>query len=311
MSLILLPGAYYVQKDLEARSARQQHQQLTLEKVQTKNRILENAVQERTRALHFALVSVERSQKALEHQLYIQSRLLASFNHDIKEPIKFSVIVSQKIAQLALVNVGQTPIQQYAKELSSSLENTFMLIKNHLEFTKLPIQQKIERDETVDLGALLEEKAQLFAGSIQTNKNSLSIDVDHQTTIYSNYNLLGIILHNLIDNANKYTLEGSIKISAATVDSYCQITITNEGISVAKHVTDWVNSQVDWTGADAHVHPDGVHGIGLLLVKEIAAILNISLRMRSDATQTRVTLTFGPSTGLNQQNVAPDSSTAS
>ena len=291
MSIILIPGAYYVHKDLEARRAQRDHQKLVLQKFQIENKLLESEVFERTKALHFALSSMQKTQHELEHQIYIQARLLASFNHDIRAPLKFSVLIAGKIASLVASEGEQSPIYKYASELNSTLKNTSNYIKNLLEFTKLPVRQKLEKSENVNLLNLLREKGQLFQGSINIKRNILSIQVDQRIQVESNYNLLGIVLHNLIDNANKYSIQGDIEIIARTLDSLTELTISNKG-EASKHIIDWINTDNPDLVAGAGINQKESYGIGLLLVKEISALLGIRLFMESDANVTKVTLTF-------------------
>lgn len=292
MSIILIPGVYYVQKEFEARTAKKEKQKLAMERVQIENRLLESAVLERTKALRDSLVSVQNSQKELEHQLYIQSRLLASFNHDIKEPFKFTVKVSDKIVQMAAVNEEPDTIHRYAGELNKTLKNMLILINNNLEYAKLPIKHIIESAENVNLRNLIEEKAQLFEGTISTNKNNLLIDVNPTTIVQSNKNLLGIIIHNLIDNANKYTIGGDIKITSVLINSFTQVTITNQGVKVSDQIMDWINLQTNTDNTAAALDSNQVQGIGLLLVKEITMLLKIELQMYSDSAGIHVTLRF-------------------
>lgn len=292
MSIILIPGAYYVQKDLEARAAKREKQKLAMERVQIQNRLLENAVLERTEALRYSLVSLQSSKKELEHQLYIQSRLLASFNHDIKGPFKFTVKISEKIAQLAAAGEEPDTIHRYAGELNKTLKNMLILINNNLEYVKLPINDIIDDAENINLRNLIAEKALLFEGSIATNKNNLLIKVNPTTTVQSNKNLLGIIIHNLIDNASKYTIEGNIKITSVSINSLTQVTISNQGVKISDQIIEWINLKTTPESKVMAIDPNEIHGIGLLLVKEITTLLKIGLQMYSDLTGIHITLSF-------------------
>lgn len=299
MSVILIPAAYYIKKDQQARRTQEQNQKLALEKVQIQNRLLEQAVFERTKALHFSLTSLQNTQKELEHQLYIQSRLLASFNHDIKEPFKFSVLVSEKIAQLAKNESQHSTLYRYADELNKSLKSTLALVKNHLEFTKLPIIQKIHNTENVNLRRLIEQKTLLFEGSIKTNRNLLSIHVDPVLVVSSNDNLVGIVIHNLVDNANKYTFDGTITINAGTVSGATELIISNTGLNISEQVIQWFNAPATKDETALSTHANQIQGIGLLLVKEITALLNIGIEMKSDLSGIHVKLNFPNAVHLN------------
>ena len=292
MSVILIPAAYYVHKDLEARRAQREHQKLALQKFQIENKLLESEVFERTKALHYALSSMQKTQAELERQIYIQARLLASFNHDIRAPFKFSVLIAGKIARLAELEGEQSPIFKYAKELDSTMKNTLTYVKNLLEFTKLPVRQILEKSENVNLRDLLNEKAQLFEGSINIKENTLIIHVDPLVQVESNYNLLGIVLHNLIDNANKYNSHGNIEITAGKKNSLTSLIITNKGETIPKQIVEWLNSDSAELTFEDPMNQSEIYGIGLLLVKEISSLLSIKLHLKSEIGITKVTLTF-------------------
>ena len=292
MSVILIPGSYYIHKDLEARRAQREHQKLKLKRVKVEKKLLETEVFERTKALHQALITMQKTQKDLEHQIFIQSRLLASFNHDIRGPFKFTVVIAGKIAKLASSEGEQSAIYRYATELNTSLNSTFNFVKNFLEFTKLPILQKIEKSENVNLRNLVEEKAQLFTGSMAFKENSLINHLKEDVHVESNYNLLGIVLHNLIDNANKFTEKGTIIIEADTTDQMPTLIIHNQGAYIPTHIMAWFNSDNNPSAYDSTENQNKANGIGLLLVKELAVVLGISVHIGSGPSGTLVTISF-------------------
>ncbi|WP_031527671.1 sensor histidine kinase [Dyadobacter crusticola] len=291
MSIILIPAAYYLKRDGEARHQRKENERLAMERVRIENRLLEQAVVERTRALQQALVSLEKSQKDLEHQLYVQSRIVASITHDIRGPFNFLVIISEEICRM-LENKDYETVAQYSLELNQSLEKMFGYVKNLLEFTKIPVQQKLAISDKVNLSELVSEKSELFEGVIRTNNNTLHIAIDPAITVMSNSNLLGIVLHNLIDNANKYTRNGEIRVNASAENNVVQIELENSGSSVPELLVQWFNSNGHSNGEREFAATIEVAGIGLILIREIASLLDIGLYMESDQQSTRVRLTL-------------------
>jgi len=291
MSVILVPTAYYIQKDQEARVTRKENERLAMERIQVQNRLLEQAVVERTRALQDTLSLLKSSQNELEYQFYIQSRLVASITHDIRGPFKFLIQISQRITELA-ADVARGELYEYTNELNKSLVNMFTFVNNLLEFTRLPLEQKISRSEDVNLAALISEKSALFQGIIDTNNNVLIVDVDHEINVKTNYNLLGIILHNLVDNANKHTRAGKITIGLTCTADYVHLFIKNSGSLTQENIVEWVNSELEMTDPQKIVDTNQVRGIGLVLVKEIAAILEVGLSMESTDSDTKVQLSF-------------------
>ena len=291
MSVILIPAAYYIRKDHEARKTRLENERLVLEKFQIQNSILEQTVFERTRALQDTLSFLKKSQDELEYQFYIQSRLVASITHDIREPFKYLLQVSEEIVKLAAEKEDKT-LNLYTYEQNEAVQNMYIFIKNLLEFTKLPLKEKVSRSETVKLSELIAEKSALFKGIIGTNNNELIVDVEDWVTVESNYSLLGIVLHNLIDNANKYTRAGIIELKALVEEGNVFLTVSNSGFAIPADIVEWINSEQKWTDADAIKRNNQTQGIGLVLIKEVSAILDVGLRMHSNPQSTLVQLTF-------------------
>lgn len=291
MSVILVPTAYYIKKDQEARLTRRENDRLAMERVYFQNRLLELAVVERTRALQDTLSLLRSSQNELEYQFYIQSRLVASITHDIRGPFKFLVQISDRVVALA-GDAANNDLHNYASELNKSLVGMFTFVNNLLEFTKLPLTQKISKSEEVNLAALINEKSALFQGIIVTNNNKLVIDVDHEINVKTNYNLLGIILHNLIDNANKHTMAGEITIGLTDNENHVHLFIRNSGSLREENIAEWINSELDMTDPKKITDTNQVRGIGLVLVKEIATILDIGISMESTESDTTVQLNF-------------------
>lgn len=289
ISVILIPASYFLKRDQEARYQRKENERLAIEKIKIENRLLEKAVDERTEALNQALNSLEKSQRTLEHQIFVQSRLLASITHDICGPFQFLIIISKEIGRLNEQKIYNY-IGEYNTELIKSLEKMYEFIENMLEFTKLPVIEKLLKTDQVNLARLINEKAELFEGIIKTQHNVLRKDLDDSLNITTNSSLVGIVLHNLIDNANKHTLNGVIYIRAFSDYSGVQIVLENSGNKLPDDVSKWINSG-QFKPKVVLSKPEN-YGIGLILIKEISELLSIKVQMQQQADKTIVTLVF-------------------
>ncbi|MCE7042701.1 HAMP domain-containing sensor histidine kinase [Dyadobacter sp. CY312] len=291
LSVILIPAAHYLRKDQQVRHQRIENERLALEKVKVENVLLERAVEERTKALRQALGSLEKTRQELEHQIYIQSRLVASITHDISGPFHYLIIVAEKINELLLRQDYET-VAAYSLELRKSLQTMFGLVNNLLDFTKLPVQQKITRIEEVNIAELIRQKAELFDGFIKNNNNTLLVECDAPVTVPSNANLLGIIVHNLIDNANKHTFKGEIAVKACVTNGRAQIICENAGNPVPESVMFWINESAVLKSDSVSSYESPGTGIGLILVKEITALLGLKIWIESENHLTRISVTF-------------------
>jgi signal transduction histidine kinase len=291
MSVIIIPAAYYLKRDQEAKFIREQNQRLLMEKYQIQNTLLEKTVSERTYALQQTLSFLEESQSELEHQFFIQSRLIASITHDIRGPFKFLVQVSEEVSRLAAQKDDET-LQLYTRELSAALENMFKFVKNLLEFTKLPLKDQVSRYQTVNLYDLIAEKAGLFEGILKINDNELKVDVQKAIHVKSNHSLLGIVVHNLIDNANRYSRSGQIEISVSDTDKYFILSVVNSGFPIPDHVAAWINADKESQDDTAYLAKGQDVGIGLVLIKDVSKILGMKVTVRTEQNATIFELFF-------------------
>jgi len=290
MSVIIIPAAYYLKRDREARLAREENQRLLMEKFQIENALLEQTVSERTQALQETLMFLQNAQNEQKHNFFIQSRLIASITHDIRGPFKFLVQVSNEVSKIAASKDDES-LKLYTQELNAALENMFKFVKNLLEFTKLPLKDKVSKSQVVNLYDLVLEKMNLFKGTIGANKNELIISVDKKITIKSNRSLLGIILHNLIDNANKYTRSGKIELSVKDFDKYYTLSVKNPGPPIAEPIANWINHGEQSEVADEQKKFQEI-GIGLVLIKDVSDILDVKVSVISDENSTMFNLVF-------------------
>jgi signal transduction histidine kinase len=90
--------------------------------------------------------------------------------------------------------------------------------------------------------------------------------------------LLSIIIHNLIDNAAKYTKKGDISIyMRKRGDGKSELIISNTGSQLPEEVISMINHsglQNESSAANQRTS-----GIGLLIVKEIAGLIDVNIHV--------------------------------
>jgi signal transduction histidine kinase len=97
--------------------------------------------------------------------------------------------------------------------------------------------------------------------------------------------LFAIVVHNLLDNATKYTDNGIIQVYTAELDQQQYLIIENSGGNMPAHVIDWLNSQHD-PESNRNFAPNQSLGIGLILAREITALLNARFFIRTEGDKT-------------------------
>lgn len=242
--------------------------------------LLEIRVSERTAELEQTLSVLSKSQDELDHQVYLLTRIIASIAHDVNAPLKF-IITGTKLTGDLIRDNQLERADEYNQQLERALSNMGTFMQNLLEFAKGQIRKGALHLGNVNLVALIREKAGLFEQILHSRGNTLSLSLDENLTVISNSNLLGVILHNLLDNAIKNTLDGEIEISGTVTDDRLHLCIQNAVPSEDRDEisrTDQgfqLESETIGSGRDSY-------GLGLILVRDISALLNVDFLLETE-----------------------------
>lgn len=230
--------------------------------IQYKTHLLETRVSDRTRELKQALDYLQTSENKLRKQTLMQQRLIAAITHDIKTPMKFLMLLSNNR------NTGD----KSAKAVYDALYKMYHLVENLIQYMKTHIKGEGIVLEVVDLHELLEEKAGIFRPIAAAREVGIFNDTTPGSKVMVNRQLLAVVMHNLLDNAVKYTTQGSIHMEAVLQGNEVCIRFIDTGIGMQPVLADWVNQ---YNATDTQVH----NGIGLLIVIELLLLINGRLKV--------------------------------
>jgi signal transduction histidine kinase/CheY-like chemotaxis protein len=172
------------------------------------------------------------------------------------------------------------------------------LVNSLLDFSRIEAGRVVAAYEPVDLAAYTAELASVFRAAVEKAGMTLALDCDPlPEPVYVDREAWEKIVLNLLSNAFKYTLEGSIRVALHAVDGRAVLAIadTGTGIPAAElpHVFDRFH-RVE--GARGRTH-EGT-GIGLALVRELAQLHGGTVGVDSvygEGSTFTVTLPFGKS----------------
>ncbi|WP_439556696.1 sensor histidine kinase [Dyadobacter sp.] len=210
---------------------------------------------------------LEQAQIKQQEEFVHQKHLLASISHDIKSPLRFLMTTTGRLAK----NYPDLPT---VRAISQSSYRLYNFMKNLLEYTEFRYKNTGVNFAYLDVCELVEQKLEIFAEQAESQCNSLVNAVESGVILKSNLQLVGIILHNLIDNANKVTSQGQIKITCEDHRNQLHLIVTDTGPGMDSGIMDWINSTHRVPGPE---HNPQSFGMGLLIVKEISSLIHASL----------------------------------
>jgi len=198
-----------------------------LKSVNEKANKLELLVADRTKELSIAIEQIAQSESALLRSTKVKDRVITMVLHDLRSPIRFLQTITDYLAtnhkslEEAQLDKKLVELQGGTKALHGFTEQFFTwAVSQHEDFKITNTLVKIE--------VLFNELADLYSGIVKDRGNVLTIE-STDLTCYTDYQILSLILRNLIDNANKNTANGVIKISATALKNSISIKIDDSG----------------------------------------------------------------------------------
>ncbi|WP_229240785.1 ATP-binding protein [Dyadobacter sp. SG02] len=247
-----------------------------LRAIQAENIRLETLVASRTNSLQETMTELEASKTELTGQVHLMSRLLASITHDIQTPLNYATYVSADIVDLCR-DGRYDQVPKAATIVSSISERTATLLRDLLNYVKMQMYGKQIQIKPLNIHALIQEKIALFEKVALAKNNTIINDVAEGIFVDSDEQLLAIIVHNLLDNASKYTYQGIISFSFNDYPDGKELIISNTGTGLPQEKVDFINDREVVISTDPIGSKGRVDELGLLIVKEVAAMIQVQV----------------------------------
>ncbi|WP_415326979.1 sensor histidine kinase [Chryseobacterium sp. MMS23-Vi53] len=188
---------------------------------------------------------------------------MESISHDITTPIRFIVTISQELDK----EKDSELQKQYFNEIYKTSEQLYKFTSDLKEYTKLFKEDSIFEEEVYPLYDLLENKKVLYEQIALKNKVMIINNCDRYISTIINKNILSAIFHNLLDNAAKYTENGTIEIISTTIGNYIEIGIFDSGKGMSEEQILYYNEV--FNNMDAHQFVFKDYGFGLHMIIQL------------------------------------------
>lgn len=230
----------------------------------------------RTKQLNDTIKALEVSRDGLRQQTRLQKKLITAITHDIKSPLKYLMLTGRSLYRNRKLRPEN--LQESIRAIYASSFQMYHFTNNLLQYASLYLEGNRIIMTHFNLYELVNEKIAIFREMTLSQNNSVHNEIEPVMQVYTNKELLTVIVHNLLDNAIKYTVNGRVSFSARQEHGLLQIRIEDTGAGMSQPLVQWCNSTQ--TVKD-FINENGGQGLGLAMVKELVRMIQGNLLVTS------------------------------
>ncbi len=213
-------------------------------------------------------IEIKRSRENLLELNATKEKLFSIISHDLRSSLG-SVLSYSDILLENLDQFSVNKIRQFVNDIYQSSKNTFELLENLLDWSRLQTERLTQRIEKHNLKANIDNILTLYIEMAKKKKISLQNKVHTEIFIYCDIDMTKTVLRNLISNAIKFTNPGGM-VSADFIenDTNIEIQISDTGVGIKAESIPNLFSIVKNSSTPGTNNEKGT-GLGLVLCKDL------------------------------------------
>jgi heavy metal sensor kinase len=205
-----------------------------------------------------------------------ERQFTADASHELRTPLT----AMQTILQFT--REGERPLPEYRlalDDLAEEADRLQELVEDLLHLARGEGGLELYKEE-IDLSLLLDDVADSLRPLADEKGIALETNLPPSVTISADTDQLIRLIVNLLDNAIKYTKQGSVSISAREEGEYALIEVTDTGIGIAEEHLPHIFER--FYQVEASRSSQGI-GLGLSIAEQIVRAHGGKLRVKSEA----------------------------
>jgi PAS domain S-box-containing protein len=230
--------------------------------------------------VHEALVKANTDSETSSR---LKSSFLANISHEIRTPLNSVVGFSNLLLG---DDISKAVREEYIEHINHNSEKLLQIIGDIIDLSRLESSQIEITYEETSLISIINEIVEDTRQIIRRNEKPIILKVKNQfedngDLIFTDRIWLKRVLNHLMDNAVKFTLDGTIEFSYRKEDDNVIFKISDTGIGIRKenlvHIFEEFRQEVG-----GHHRPFEGLGIGLTLAKEVIERMGGRINVKSE-----------------------------
>lgn len=178
--------------------------------------------------LKLNVAQLRESQSQQKKTIKVKDRMMAIYTHDIRGPLRFIAMMAEKSRKI-LSTMPKEELDEYLKTIKDSSEGIYTQTEKMFSWSRLQSDDFILNMQELKLRPAIENTISSFAKQAREKNTKIQHRVPRDLTIFSEPNVLSIIINNIFQNAVKFTQRGVITIETYEIPGFDVISISDTG----------------------------------------------------------------------------------
>jgi signal transduction histidine kinase len=220
------------------------------------------------------------SREKIRQDSLFRQKLALIIAHDLQSPLRFLSSTADWLYESYTNNPGQD-YRTILKEISKSASVNYHFIEDFSTWIRsMGIDFQIQT-ESFPLNELVQEVTDFFFPLSREKNNTIRLQLaEDELFVYSDRQLLKIILRNLVDNANKFTAAGLIRIVVVRHENSCSIMVADNGAGMRSPTLQKLHQLINGKQESEYILLDS-KGNGFRFIADFCKLLGIKIEIRS------------------------------
>lgn len=231
------------------------------------------------------LKRIENSLKESNDELKIlnttKDKFFSIIAHDLRSPFQ-ALLGYSKLLATEFESLTQEEIIQYSKGLNEILIDLFELLENLLNWSRMQRDVLDFNPVNLNLYDVVNKIVVRSGHSVEEKNISLFNNVDNETLVYADVDMLRSIVQNLIVNAIKFTPnKGQVIVSSTAKNGFVEVSVEDTGIGIESEKSSELFNFNRLFSTEGTAGEKGT-GLGLPLCKEFVEKNGGKIRIESE-----------------------------
>ncbi|WP_312180652.1 ATP-binding protein [Arthrobacter sp.] len=198
----------------------------------------------------------------------MRNDFVANVSHELKTPVGAISLLAEAIDGAA---ADEEAVRRFARRMHKETVRLAALVQDIIELSRLQGADMVDHAEPVDINELVFQAVEANRLPAENRNITLVVGGTAENPVYADGPMLTTAFRNLIDNAIRYSPEGSqVGVGIRSRDGLAQVTVTDRGPGIAAEDQERVFERF-YRIDSARSRNTGGTGLGLSIVKHVVS----------------------------------------